>query len=571
MPRRVCARALRHLLFPQPLTTCRAQPTPLPQPSTLRHPKDAPGGPVRLSPNLACALRGLTLGVLLTLMTGCLHRPPPPAAPQTAAPLLDSVQANLSNPELSVKTRYLLLSAAVGLGRTLRQDARLDALLAERAQQEPDRGLALLSAFWQADNALYSGRLELAAQRYRTLLSTLALDRTQREQPWMLMDIPLTEWISSQLEAAEASQGHLEVAAQVYLTYPARSEPFRNLLRLRAERQALRAGRGTLASTLRIPVRPLDLRLDTPPSPAPPAVRTPESLGFLAPWQADIWQRAGAIGRGVGPTVRGFGAYLFRQRSHRGCGLYTGGYWYDSGSHKGSLHGGRDAYAIDFTGAPARANPYGHGSFGIQLAAAAEGVVGMVYYGTPTHHGIRTPGPLPENNRVQLYHLPLEQLSFEQLMHRWEARRLGPHYPPRPLAFQDLWDYQSVYLHLVGLQNPCGQEKLGVRLKPCIPDPAQVSPGQYVWQGTPLGYEDSTGYSWANHLHYQVNVTCRAPGVTCAQPSHRFSGVSIPVPLEGLVLQKADLGTCVGSTNRPALSRDENRDGRPDPLQPLLP
>jgi hypothetical protein len=146
--------------------------------------------------------------------------------------------------------------------------------------------------------------------------------------------------------------------------------------------------------------------------------------------------------------------------------------------------------------------------------------------------------------------------------------------PPSPhdgLELRDVWDYQSSYHHLVGLEDPCPRHPPGDgsgAAPRCIPFPALVSVGQYVWRGSPLGYEDATGHAWIDHLHFQINQSCRSGGADCP-PDFRFrsGGMSVPVRIEGRLLAPGDLGACIESTNAFELSRDVDADGLPDVLE----
>lgn len=489
---------------------------------------------------------------------------------RTHARVYEELTERLGRPDLTALQRYYALSAAVALGRSQRDAEGLDRLLDSVSQTDPEPGLALLAALWHADNALYTGRYPEAEKRYRDLLSRLRQDPLTALQPWLLLDHPLTDFILSQLETAIATQGRLRDAARLNQEMPAQSDPFRPQLQLRAQRQAMRAGDSVLSKEIQSRKSGEAPILRGPPAIVPPPVRSPESLNFRAPWQDGVSQRAGAFGKGIGLSLEAYFRHLTSAESRKGCGRYSGGFYYDVGSHTSSRFAGRDTFSIDFTAAPGRENPYGHGSFGVEIRATLEGVVGMVYYGTPTHHGVRSKGPLAENNRVQLYHVATEPLTFEHVMSRYVPRRHGRHLVRRPLAFTDLWDYQSQYYHLAGLKNPCGEEILGARKRPCVPNPAQVSPGQYVWQGTPLGFEDSTGYSWADHLHFQINQSCRSATARCTTRSQQDTGVSIPLTLEGRFLGARSLGMCVPSSNVISVQVDADRDGLPDVLADLL-
>lgn len=494
---------------------------------------------------------------------------PDAAAPPSALDLhWQKLESLLQAPTTPPLQRYYGLSALVALGRAHGEFVRLDRLLIQLQQGAPDEPLSLLAALWWADNALYSLQFKEAETRYQDVMARLDARPEGGLSPVWLLDVPLEEWVLTQWESALAAQGRLWDAAELVALRPARSEQLRGVLRQRAERQAERSNDKRLLTLPQHPPRVFAVPLvDLPAQPEPPPVRPLETVGFRAPWEPGTYQRAGTWGSSPGLIFRAFFRHLFSPESRQHCGPWIGGFYYDVGSHAAKAHSGRDTYAIDFTAATGRKTEHGWGSFGIPLRASAEGIAGVVYYGTPTHKGVGSAGPLYENNRVLLHHLPPGALTLNSIIRTEPMHRRIPWQTHRARGFHELWDYTTGYHHLVGLLDPCAQPRPLSPPRPCIPIPARVSTGQYVWQGTVLGFEDSTGYSFSDHLHFQINQSCRAAPGLCTTPRHRLTGMSRPMHLEGRWLTAEDLGACLLSSNEDWLWEALEGDGLPAPLE----
>lgn len=488
-----------------------------------------------------------------------------PADPDHLLHQLDQA-LRLTNPD--PVRRYLLLSALVSVGREAARWDALDALLLDRFAPTPEQPLSWLVALWWADNALYARQYEEASRRYRQLLAWLEQDEARAGTPLMLIEAPLSEWVVMQLASAQGLAGQLRAGAALLDPGRAWSDLLRQAARTRGARLAARAGDRTLedAFKARAPLPPDSG--SAPPRKQLPEIRAQEAVGFRAPWEPGKLQRAGQWDRSWARTLSLIARIPFDPQL-RACGGWHGGFYYDTGTHADVRTRGRDTFAIDFTAPRGQSNAGGRGSYGLELRAVASGVVGIPHYGTPTHHDLRGIRPLAENNRVTLFHLPAALTTLDALVYR-QPRTLRW---PGTLAtrLMDLWDYSSSYHHLVGLENACEPWRGPGQPRTCLAAPAQVSAGQWVWGGGLLGYQDSTGYAWGPHLHFQINLTCQREGAVCPDPlRQRFTGVSVPMVLEGQALSSGSVGRCIRSTNASPLSLEGHTSGLPRVLEALV-
>lgn len=488
----------------------------------------------------------------LLLLSACLptvHRlPPPPLDPTHALPApLQSIELRLAQPS-SLEVRYELVSAAVQLARHAQHERWLDPWLEQQAERILPEPLGHLFLFWWADNAVLRGAWPEALARLERVEHTIRhrprADRTQL----LLMEQPLLEYIHERRSMVLERMGQLEAAYRLLASHPVQSVALRSSLLPRQYRLARMLLKQR--QPLPLPISGLEAPMVFPPRREGPRlpVRSLESLQLLAPWQAGVAQRAGVLAEHPGRSVSRALTYGFSAES-RACGLWRGGYYYGAGTHARERHAGRDVYTVDFTAAPGFKHAYGRGSYGIELRASATGLVWQASYLTPTHEGARSLRTQPENNRVDLFHVDWAHFRLAWVIDEHNVGGPIRESLPRPLRLRDAWDYQTSYHHLAGIEGAC-PAGLQARSFPCIPRPALLSPGLLVWRGSPVGYEDSTGYSFSSHLHFRLSQTCREGGASCSQPlSQQHTGISVPLHLEGQPLTDQTVGKCLRSTN----------------------
>lgn len=494
-------------------------------------------------------ISAIMLGLLLSACRSTPRTlpPSPVALAEPLPPIFENFERILAEP-LSRQARYESVSAAVQIARQAQQEVWLDRLLEQQSRLVAPDPLAYLFLFWWVDNALLTGAWQDAEQRL-TLFEQQLLTRPNAENTQLLlMEQPLSEYVHERRSVLLERTGQLEAAYRLLASRPLQSVALRSTLvprQYRLAKQLLRA-----KHPLPMAFSTLEAPLVFPPrrfSPSLP-VRPIEALEFKAPWQAGIAQRAGVLAEYPGQTLVRTLTYA-RSAESRACGPWRGGYYYAAGTHARARHAGRDAYTIDFTAASHLRHRYGRGSFGIELRAAAAGLVWQASYVTPTHEGARSHRTQPENNRVDIYHVPLEHFRLSWVISEHVVGDGAREAIPRPLRLRDAWDYQTSYHHLAGIEGACAPGRQASEY-PCIPRPALLSPGLLVWAGSPVGYEDSTGYSFSQHLHFRISQTCRPGGATCTQPlSQSHTGMSVPMHLEGRALREQDVGLCLISTN----------------------
>lgn len=501
----------------------------------------------------------------LLLMTGCARStasaPPAPAPAAAVTPPSAALSKRLERMASSDDRRVQYVAAATLFGwlRAAGQPRLAEALLERLLDRGPDASLRALFLLWYGDIALGEGRLDDAVDRYQAGLNVAAAQA--------FVGRLLRTELLAQRAVARALAGDALGAEDDLLQAAAMADRVRSLAMVRrAADVAWASGDRARSRRLRIRAEEIDARLTEPDPSLPPlpTVKRPRrpghtqkvpdlgTLDLRAPWEAGLAQRAG----GIGPNPGAWWGYVARlgTRGKRGdpCGRGVTGYYYGRGSHGADWQGGRDKFAVDFTHGKQRGIRFGNASFGAQVRAIAPGIVTHAYFGTRTHWGGWAWGPPPESNRVDVLHLTggggqLDDL-LSDLDHPWEVSVVS--------------GLQSWSLHLVGLEGPCERGR-------CVDQPAPVSFGQLVWRGSPLGYEDSTGLSALDHLHFSLMVPCNARDPRCARDDPRLTHVSVPLVLEGQALGDDDVGRCLVSSN--TFSLGEGPEAWPAPLDALLP
>lgn len=459
---------------------------------------------------------------------------------------------------------YLGLSALMGWYRAAGRFDASSSLLKDRLASLTDAGLRPLVLLWYGDEALYTGEVEEAIRRYGA-----ALDAAQERS---FLGRRLSTEILGQRALARLLSGDVDGAEADLISAARDADRIRAAALIRrAADNAWITGNRRRAADLRLSADELiSAMLAARSQPHLGAIdttarigrdqaragawRVPDlaTLGLKAPWEAGISQRAGGIGPGFGAWLAYAARGFTRGRKADACGRGVTGYYYARGSHRAGWQAGRDRYAIDFTRGRHQGSRFGNDSFGIQLRAAAAGIVTHAYYGTRTFWNAWDTGPAPEANRVDVLHF----LGERGLM----ASTLAD--LDEPWAIYSLKGLQSWSLHMAGLSEPCDAHG-----DLCLERPALVSFGQFVWQGAPLGYEDSSGLSALSHLHFALVTPCSARDARCAVDDPRLTHVSQPVAIEGRRLEDRDAGACVTSTN--TFSLGEARPGLPPAVSRL--
>lgn len=499
------------------------------------------------------SLVGWSLAVLACSHPEMGGAPPPHVPPPDPLHLPVSLITQLEDLSLDPDrtTAWLATSTLLAVYRSQVDHQSAESFLQLVLAQSHHPEMLSLYSIWYGDEALAQGRWEEALKRYSQALE-LAGDRVFVGRPLA------AEVLSQRAQAHQLGANHkaavkdLKEAAQIASWNVAQGYLLRaaDAAWLAGDKRQAEALRGLVegGKPQRPPVEPGGF---PPPrrrrKPLPPL----EQLAAKAPWQAGVSQRAG----GIGPESAAWLRYAVRGfavgRRADACGRGPAGYYFGRGSHSAKWQGGRDLFAIDFTRG-VHQGPAHNNSFGIEVRAMSGGVVSQSYYGTRTHRGVYAPGPTPAPNRVDLLHLTT-RVELDEALSLLDV--------PHDLQLPQAWS--SWYLHLVGRETPCAEDGSF-----CVDAPAQVSFGQYVWQGGSLGFEDSTGLSALDHLHFEVLRPCHARDERCADPDRVV--VSVPPILEGKAFREEDTGTCVTSTNHPVILQGAGEGRLPLVMEPLL-